>query len=94
MINPPSSFQAEKKGLAILADVAKMGLVFQHTGAVTTKKFIREQPDIVRRYVRAHVEAVARMWNDKEASIKALARFMGSNIDRETSGEDARRCDA
>ena len=84
VINPPSSFQAEKKGLAILADVAKMGLVFQHTGAVTTKKFIREQPDIVRRYVRAHVEAVARMWNDKEASIKALARFMGSSIDRET----------
>ena len=84
VINPPSSFQAEKKGLATLADVAKMGLVFQHTGAVTTKKFIREQPDIVRRYVRSHVEAVARMWNDKEASIKALARFMGSNIDRET----------
>jgi ABC-type nitrate/sulfonate/bicarbonate transport system substrate-binding protein len=84
VINPPSSFQAEKKGLAVLADVAKMGLVFQHTGAVTTKKFVREQPDIVRRYVRAHVEAVARMWNDKEASIKALARFMGGNIDRET----------
>jgi NitT/TauT family transport system substrate-binding protein len=84
VINPPSSFQAEKKGLATLADVAKMGLVFQHTGAVTTRKFIREQPDIVRRYVRSHVEAVARMWNDKEASIKALARFMGSNIDRET----------
>ena len=84
VINPPSSFQAEKKGLAILADVVKMGLVFQHTGAVTTKKFIREQPDIVRRYVRSHVEAVARMWNDKEAGIKALARFMGSSIDRET----------
>jgi NitT/TauT family transport system substrate-binding protein len=84
VINPPSSYQAEKKGLATLADVAQMGLVFQHTGAVTTKKFIREQPDIVRRYVRAHVEAVARMWSDKEASIKALARFMGSSIDRET----------
>src|SRR4029450_7866403 len=40
VINPPSSFHAEKKGLAVLADVAKMGLVFQHTGAVTTKKFI------------------------------------------------------
>ena len=56
---PAVEFQAEKKGLAVLADVAKMGLVFQHTGAATTKKFIREQPDIVRRYVRAHVEAVA-----------------------------------
>ena len=38
VINPPSSFVAEKKGLAIIADVAKMGLVFQHTGAATTRK--------------------------------------------------------
>lgn len=84
VINPPSSFQAEKRGLAILADVAKMGLVFQHTGVVTTKKFIREHNDTVRRYMRAHVEAVHRMWTDKESSIKALARFMGGGIDRET----------
>jgi ABC-type nitrate/sulfonate/bicarbonate transport system substrate-binding protein len=61
-----------------------MGLVFQHTGAVTTRKYIREHTDTVRRYVRAHVEAVHKMWTDKESSIKALARFMGSGIDRET----------
>src|SRR3990167_8808842 len=65
VINPPSSFIAEKRGLVVIADVAQMGLVFQHTGAATTKKFIREHNDTVRRYVRAHVEAVHRMWTDK-----------------------------
>jgi len=84
VINPPSSFIAEKKGLAIIADVAQMGLVFQHTGAATTRKYIKEHPDIVRRYVRAHVEAVHKMWTDKEATIKALAHYMGSGLDRET----------
>ncbi|MBM4263450.1 MAG: ABC transporter substrate-binding protein [Deltaproteobacteria bacterium] len=84
VINPPSSFTAEKKGLATLVDVAKIGVVFQHTGVATTKRFIKEQPDTVRRYVRAHVEAVARMWNDKEITIKALSRYMGSSLDRET----------
>src|SRR5690242_2055561 len=84
VINPPSSFIAEKKGLAIIADVAKMGLVFQHTGAATTRKYIKENPDIVRRYVRAHVEAVHKMWTDKEATIKALSLYMGSGLDRET----------
>ncbi len=83
VINPPSSFLAEKRGLAVVADVAKMGLVFQHTGAVTTKKFIREQPDIVRRYVKSHVEAVHKMWTDKEATIKTLDRYMGRGLDRE-----------
>ena len=83
VINPPSSFIAEKRGLAVVADVAKMGLVFQHTGAVTTRKFIKEQPDVVRRYVKSHVVAVHRMWTDKEATIRALSRYMGSSLDRE-----------
>jgi NitT/TauT family transport system substrate-binding protein len=83
VINPPSSFIAEKRGMAVLADVAKMGLVFQHTGAATTKKFIREHNDVVRRYVRAHVEAVHKMWTDKEATIRALGKYMGSGLDRE-----------
>jgi NitT/TauT family transport system substrate-binding protein len=84
VINPPSSFIAEKRGLVVVADVAKMGLVFQHTGVATTRKFIKEHPDIVRRYVKAHVEAVHKMWTDKEATIKALSKYMGSGLDRET----------
>jgi NitT/TauT family transport system substrate-binding protein len=83
VINPPSSFVAEKRGLVVIADVAKMGLVFQHTGVGTTRRFIREHRDTVRRYMRAHVEAVHLMWTDKEASIKALAHYMGSGVDRE-----------
>src|SRR5215510_8432106 len=84
VINPPSSFIAEKKGLAIIADVAQMGLVFQHTGVGTTRKFIKEHPDIVRRYVKSHVEAVHKMWTDREATIKALSKLIRSGVLRET----------
>lgn len=83
VINPPSSFVAEKGGLAVIADVAQMGLVFQHTGAATTKRYIKEHGDIVRRYVRSHIEAVHKMWTDKEATIKALAKYMGGGLSRE-----------
>jgi ABC-type nitrate/sulfonate/bicarbonate transport system substrate-binding protein len=83
VLNPPSSFLAEKRGLAVVADVAQMGLVFQHTGAATTKRFIREHQDTVRRYVKAHVEAVHRMWTDKEGTVRVLGKYMGSNLDRE-----------
>src|ERR1043166_6648669 len=75
VINPPSSFVAEKKGLAVVADVAKMGLVFQHTAPATTRRFIREHPDTIRRYVKGQVEALHTMWTDKEATIKALAKY-------------------
>ena len=60
-----------------------MGLVFQHTGAATTRKFIKEHNDVVRRYVRAHVEAVHKMWTDKEATVKALGKYMGGGLSRE-----------
>lgn len=83
VINPPSNFQAEQKGLAVLADVAKMGLVFQHTGPATTRKYIKEHPDIVRRYVRGHVEAVQRIYTDKEGTIKVLGKYMGGGVDRD-----------
>jgi NitT/TauT family transport system substrate-binding protein len=83
VINPPSNFIAEKKGLAVVADVAQMGLVFQHTGAATTRRFIREHPDTVRKYIKSHVEAVHRIWTDKEATVKTLGKYMGSTVDRE-----------
>jgi NitT/TauT family transport system substrate-binding protein len=83
VINPPSSFIGQKKGLTVLADVAKMGLVFQHTGAATTRRFIKEHPDTVRRYIKSQVEAVHRIWTDKETSIRALARFMGRGVERD-----------
>lgn len=83
VINPPSSYIAEKRGLTVVVDVAKMGLVFQHTGVATTRRFIKEHPDVVRNYVKAHAEAVHRIWTDKEAGVRALARYMGRGIERD-----------
>jgi len=83
VINPPSSYQAEEKGMAVLADVAKMGLIFQHTAPAATRKYIREHHDLVRRYVKGHVEAVHRVWTDKEGTIKVLDKYMGGGLSRE-----------
>lgn len=83
VINPPASFIAEKKGLAVIADVAQMGLIFQHTGVATTRRFIKEHPDIVRRYVKAQVEAVHTIWTDENANVKALQKYMGRNVDHD-----------
>ena len=83
VINPPSSFQAERKGMVVIADVAKMGLIFQHTAPATTRKYIKEHQDLVRRYVKGHVEAVHRMWTDKETTVKVLGKYMGGGVERD-----------
>src|SRR5919106_1869102 len=83
VIQPPASIIAQKKGMTILADLPKLGLVYQHTGAATTRKYVREHADIVRRYVKSQVEAVHRIYTDKEASLRAFARFIGRTVDRD-----------
>jgi NitT/TauT family transport system substrate-binding protein len=83
VINPPASFIGEKRGMTVLADLPKLGLVYQHTSAATTKKYIREHPDIVRRYVKSQVEAVHRIYTDKETSIKVLSKYFGRGVERD-----------
>jgi NitT/TauT family transport system substrate-binding protein len=74
---------AQKKGMHILADVAKMGLAIQHTGVATTRRFIKGNRDLVRKYVKSQVEAVHRIWTDKEGTIRAFAKYAGSGVERE-----------
>ena len=83
VVNPPASFIALKRGMNTLADLPKLGLVYQHTAAATTRKYIRENRDIVRRYVKSQLEAVHRIYTDKESSLRALGRFIGRTVDRE-----------
>lgn len=80
---PPSMFVAQKKGSTILADVAKLGLPFQYTGVATSRRFIKEQPDTVKRYVRSQLEAVHRIQTDKETSLKVLTKYFGGKVERD-----------
>lgn len=76
VLAPPAMYMAQKRGFNILADVAALGLAYQATGVGTTKKFIREHPDIVRRYVKAQVEAVHRFKTDRDLSIRVLSKYL------------------
>lgn len=79
LLSPPASLIAQKEGLNVLVDVT--GLPFQNNGVVTTRKFIREHTDIVRRYVKAHVEAVCLMKTDREMWMMVLGKYVKVNRD-------------
>jgi NitT/TauT family transport system substrate-binding protein len=79
---PPSMFIAQMKGLNVLADVSKLGLPFQYTGVATSRRFIKEQPETVRRYVRSQVEAVHSLYTDKETAIKIMTKYFGGRVER------------
>lgn len=75
MLNPPDNVMAQKRGFYSLMNVR---LPYQGVGVSTTRTFIRENPDIVRRYVRSQIEAVHRIKSDREAGLKVLAKYLAS----------------
>ena len=84
VLNPPTMFMAQRNGLNVIADVSSLGLAFQHAAVVTTRRFIREHADTVRRYIRAQVEAVHRLKTDRETGMKVAAKYFGRVKDRES----------
>ena len=83
-LNPPASIIAQKKGLHVLLDISSLAIPWPHTGAITTRKFIREHTDTVRRFVKSYVEAVHRIKTDRETGMKVLAKYFKGLQDRDT----------
>ena len=77
MLNSPDNFRAEKTGFYNLVSVR---LPYQGVGVATTRTFIRDNPDVVRRYVRSQIEAVHRIKTDRvdrDQSTGEIPRFAG-----------------
>ena len=75
MFNVPDNFIGQKRGFYNLVSVR---VPTQSVGVATTRTFIRESSDIVRRYVKSQVEAIHRIKTDREMGIRVLAKYVGS----------------
>jgi len=75
LLSSPLHLRAAKLGFSLLADLSNAGIDYQGAGAVSTRSFVRENPDTIRRYVRAYVEGLHRFKTDKNFSLKVLAKY-------------------
>jgi NitT/TauT family transport system substrate-binding protein len=75
LLSSPLHLRAVKLGFSLLADLSNSGIDYQGAGVVTTRSFVRENPDVVRRYIRAYVEGLHRLKTDKSFSLKVLAKY-------------------
>ncbi len=76
ILSYPAITQAKKLGHHVLLDVASLGLPYAFTGMTTRGRIIREEPDLVRRYMMAQVEAIARAKRDKELALKVMGKYL------------------
>jgi NitT/TauT family transport system substrate-binding protein len=75
MLSSPLHLRAAKLGFTLLADLSAAGIDYQGAGVVSTRSYIRENPEIARRYVRAYVEGLHRLKTDKSLAIKIIGKY-------------------
>ena len=83
LLSPPVTLSALKRGFNVLADLAALGMVYQHTAPATTRRFIRENPEAARAYVKSQLESVHRLKTDREGGIRVLAKYIPGLKDRD-----------
>src|SRR5919108_4506223 len=65
----------DKFGYPVLLDLISLKIPFPQRGIYTTGKYIKEQPETVRRYVRAYVEAIHYFKTRKEETMQILRKY-------------------
>lgn len=68
--------QAKKGGFRSLLDYSTVGLDYQHSGIGTTKSFIEKNHDMMNRFLKALVEGIHRLRNDRPFGLKVLERHL------------------
>jgi NitT/TauT family transport system substrate-binding protein len=76
VLSPPSVFQAQRNGQVILADMGDLDYPFYQDAMTTTRRFMADRPEAVRRVVRAFA-AGWRLMKDEAVSLAALRRYSG-----------------
>lgn len=76
MLSAPSTLKARKSGLRVLADLQMLGLEYQHTSIATTRVLIKTKPELVRRFMKAYVEAIHRYKTNRTEALAVLAKYL------------------
>jgi len=79
IMHAPETFQAPKHGYHIVEDFGRLDVSFQNSCAASTRRFIKANPDIGLRYVRAFCQAVHRFRSDAQFGIHVLRKYSGEN---------------
>ncbi len=76
----PETLNAEAAGYVRLADVAASGLVYPFGPFAARQAFLKSQPELVSRFMKAYVEGIHRFKSDKAAALTVLEKYTKQKI--------------
>jgi ABC-type nitrate/sulfonate/bicarbonate transport system substrate-binding protein len=77
VITPPESIDAQRKGCKYLVDFAEYGLNYALGGIAARRDFVKQNPEITRKFIKAYVEGMHRYRTDREFTVGVQAEYSG-----------------
>src|SRR6266496_2623194 len=75
----PATSRAVKFGNRVLLHMPTLNIPYASTGVSTRGEIIRDDPDLVRRYLSAQIEAIALMKRERAFTMKLLSKYLRTN---------------
>lgn len=76
VITPPFTLQAKQLGFNLLLEYSKIIPNYFSSGFITTRKFIREHPQIVENTVKSLMDAMRYVFSNEDGTMKIVGRYM------------------
>jgi NitT/TauT family transport system substrate-binding protein len=82
VLSSPANYNAKKAGFQLLVDFKNVGLDYPTVSLVSTRSYIKKDPQTVRRFLMAYSEGTERLYRDKEQTMKVIGKYT-KTTDRE-----------
>jgi NitT/TauT family transport system substrate-binding protein len=76
IMSPPGLFVLEGAGFSRLGDLNAMGMRYPELSIVARKRDLKERRDILRRYLRAHLEAIRTMKANRDVTVRVIEKYI------------------
>ena len=83
VLSDPTTIAARKAGFHRLASLRELGLNVQHAAIAAQRSYIRANPDVSERFLRAYSEAILYFHTNRQGTIDMMAKYL-RRMDRES----------
>ena len=78
VFSSPTTIMAKRLGYKQLVNIASFKLPYPHNAIATRKSLIRQNPDLIKGFLKAYIAAIKIIHEEPEVAKKALARYLGT----------------
>ncbi len=79
VISSPTTLMARRLGYKELVNIANLKLPYIHNAIVTRRALIRQNPELIKSFLKAYVTAIKVTQEEPEVAKKAIARFLATH---------------